>query len=94
MAIAYRLHKTLSEIDEMSALEYSLWQHYHIIYDLSPAREETIGAIQCDIAARVAGNKTSKVENYIPSYHRRKQEDSDKIEQSRRWLKARSKVIH
>ena len=54
----------------MPLSEYKLWYVYHQIHDLSPRREETLTAILADIAARVGGSKTSRLENYMPSIQR------------------------
>ena len=90
MSLAYRLHKTLEDIDNMTVYELTAWRQFHLIYDLTPAKEEVLAAQQCDIAAKVAGNKNTSIKDFVPSLARQVKDDG--IRKSLIWFRARARI--
>ncbi|MCE0923336.1 hypothetical protein LU673_25515 [Pseudomonas alloputida] len=77
MALALRLGRTLSELDDMPAEEYFLWCAFDLQSPLSDARGDVLAAMMAAAPLQAAGMKVSAVDMLPPWSQRPEQEDDE-----------------
>ena len=81
MALALRLGRTLSELDDMPAEEYFLWRAFDQQSPLSDARGDVLAAMVAAAPLQAAGMKVSAVD-MLPPWSQRPEQEDDEPEES------------
>ncbi|WP_065110713.1 phage tail assembly protein T [Pseudomonas sp. C5pp] len=81
MALALRLGRTLSELDDMPAEEYFLWRAFDQQSPLSDARGDVLAAMMAAAPLQAAGMKVSAVD-MLPPWSQRPEQEDDEPEES------------
>ncbi|MFV7465682.1 hypothetical protein [Pseudomonas shirazica] len=81
MALALRLGRTLSELDDMPAEEYFLWRAFDLQSPLSDARGDVLAAMMAAAPLQAAGMKVSAVD-MLPPWSQRPEQEDDEPEES------------
>nr|DAY63738.1 MAG TPA: Minor tail protein T [Caudoviricetes sp.] len=81
MALALRLGRTLSELDDMPAEEYFLWRAFDQQSPLSDTRGDVLAAMIAAAPLQAAGMKVSAVD-MLPPWSKRPEQEEDEPEES------------
>lgn len=81
MALALRLGRTLSELDDMPAEEYFLWRAFDQQSPLSDTRGDVLAAMMAAAPLQAAGMKVSALD-MLPPWSKRPEQEEDEPEES------------